>query len=284
MSCYVHVFVMSLGAEMARIGRILRGFFESESPPAGPGRDLFEQGKARLLSRKITTLSHIIDHYYKLAEEERFCIMRFLNYLKVQGFGGAIEEVYSDLWAIMQREITGPSSLLRGVTSSAIAAIAREPEIMVLSELLRKHKHDSISIPLIQSIVMNDIFIKSHNKKNIILILSDILSDKSAFDESRSTAAEGLYRVLQGIGRRSNTYKSSVDLLICGLQDESPLVRYTCIFSLGALAESKALRKLAEIALTDHAVCPGMPEGEGRISEEALRAIYHIATRRGQIS
>ena len=206
--------------------------------------------------------------------------MCFLTYLELHGFGAAIEEVHSDLWAIMLREITGPSSLLRGVTSSAIAAIAKEPEIMVLSDLLRRHKYDVISINLIQAIFMNNKLIDMNDKKKSVLILNDILSDESASDESRATAAEGLYRVLQGIGRRSNVYKSSVDLLLRGLRDDSPLVRYACTFSLGALAESKALRKLAEIALTDHAVCPGMPADQGRISEEAIRAIYHI-TRAG---
>ena len=88
----------------------------------------------------------------------------------------------------------------------------------------------------------------------------------------RAQAAEGLANLLGHVDRRTKRYRRTLALLLPGLQDPSPEVRFWTCFALGTMRAKEALPELQRLIAEDKAFCPGW----WYVKDEASDAICHI--------
>ncbi|MCW3053229.1 MAG: hypothetical protein JWN14_2399 [Chthonomonadales bacterium] len=88
----------------------------------------------------------------------------------------------------------------------------------------------------------------------------------------RAQAAEGLANLLGYLDRRSRRYRQTLALLLPGLEDPTPEIRFWTCFALGNMRATEALPELQRLVAEDDAFCPGW----WYVRDEASDAICHI--------
>ena len=73
----------------------------------------------------------------------------------------------------------------------------------------------------------------------------------------RAQAAEGLANLLGYVDRHSRRYRQTLALLLRGLRDPAPEIRFWTCFALGNMRATEALPELQRLLEEDEAYCPG---------------------------
>jgi HEAT repeat protein len=157
-------------------------------------------------------------------------------------------------------------------------------------ESAKEIAHNTISqryINQLANITVKGIHI--HNRKAAVYALSwiennvfaldlfiDLLSSSDNHELVRGQAAEGIGIINPPKDHRSR--KKAEEILIMGLRDLSPTVRFWSCYAAGQIKLKKAIPLLEELKRNDHSVCPGW----WYISEEAEDAIEWICGRNGK--
>lgn len=91
-----------------------------------------------------------------------------------------------------------------------------------------------------------------------------VLQNKEEAPRVRGVAAEQLNNFTETVGRRR-----LIAAYLAGTYDDSPVVRFWCIYGLASTNATGARRRLQQLAATDHAECPGW----SKVSTEAKWAL-----------
>lgn len=99
-----------------------------------------------------------------------------------------------------------------------------------------------------------------------------IFADKRLSSRVRAQAAEGLADLLGYVDRRTKLHRETAALLIEGLRDPSPDVRFRTCFALGSIRARQAVPQLERVAAEDEAICPRW----WHVRDEAADAVGNI--------
>ncbi len=264
---------------MKPLGKVMDNFLEAHAPTDPRAGAIWWRARASMAQRGLLTIGDLIKNYDRFSDEERFCVMGFLGGKESRSFEADIESVRPELWAVLLNEITGSNALVQGVAGHAMAAFAKSDEITTLLNLLLERPDDGTLSCLIHALSWSRHLSDRTQRAEISMALRDILADRTARENLRATAAEGLVMTLRGLGRRSPVYKASFETLVNCLEEESILVRFFCIFALGCLGDRRTIPRLERIAREDQSICIEMPVGHRSVSQAARDAIDGIRHR-----
>ncbi len=99
--------------------------------------------------------------------------------------------------------------------------------------------------------------------------LRDVFANLEEHGVVRAQAVEGIGYILGWTDRRLSRFREAEKLLLAGLRDESPEVRFWSVFALSSMRSRKALPEFTRMAETDHVKCRNM----WLVSEEASDAV-----------
>jgi len=105
--------------------------------------------------------------------------------------------------------------------------------------------------------------------------LRDVFVNSAEHPAVRAQAAEGIAYILDYSDRRRKTFREAEKLMLEGLLDNAPEVRFWSVFALAAMRSTKALPQLRYMAETDHVKCRNW----WLVSEEASDSIARIEGR-----
>lgn len=154
---------------------------------------------------------------------------------------------------------------VRMAAASALAAIGGRASLLVLAGILEIERRQTVRHAAVHALAFmfeDDAFGP----------LISVFQNPSESPSIRGIAAEGIANLLEHSDPRGESYKQAVAVLITGLQDESPKVRFWASFALGCLKAHQAIPHLRRLADTDKAVCRGW-WSVAREAEDALLSI-----------
>jgi HEAT repeat protein len=134
------------------------------------------------------------------------------------------------------------------------SAISADLEVMMKSRLLG-----------VQSRVAAAYALGYVGSSEAVAALSDVVANRSEDSNLRGHAAEAL-----GTLRA----RGGVDVLVKGLQDADPTVRFWCVHALGEIRDPRSVPALHDVAARDEAEAPGL----GSPAEEARRVLKSFET------
>ena len=225
---------------------------------------LYVRAKASFERRAIGSYSRLIENYWSLTRQEKFVALSLLGELP-----------YKPSLAILFKEVFSRHADISGRAAGAIATIGGSRVLRRLIELLSGQTDKRARLNLVSALaLLSDV--RSFQSQSLwIDSLMEIVRNPYELEGCRASAAEGLANALYSYDRRRKKYREAINILIAILDDSSPEVRFCSAFALGELRVRRALPKLNDVAIHDHAKCSGHAGHPGgwTVSDEASLAI-----------